>query len=83
MRLLGRMDPGSGAGSEGHFASCFLPKATVDANATESCFVRRGRSEGVNVSDPAETAGGTTTGFVAAVSLLLPFGDGTEPGAAS
>src|SRR5215213_5151074 len=83
MRLPGRIEPGRGGGDAGHFASCFLPKATADANVTESCFIRPGRSVGVAVSGPAETEGGTTMGFAAAESLPLPLPGGPASGAVS
>src|SRR5207302_6925416 len=76
MRLLGRMEPDSGAGGAGHLASCRRPNATVDANAAESCFFRPVRRPGAAVS-------GATTGLAATESTPLPSGGGAAPGVAS
>src|SRR6516162_2706044 len=50
MRWLGMMAPGSAAGDFGHSFICWRPNATVDANATESCFLRPAMSRGCAVS---------------------------------
>src|SRR5205809_8106270 len=63
MRRLGRTDPGRAGGDSGHFANICRPNATVDANATESCFLRVAMSTGRAVSASSE---GAATGVAAA-----------------
>jgi len=58
------MDPGSGVGIVGHLAAICRPKATVEANEAESCFLRPLMRTGAAVSAPdgGAAAEGTATG---------------------
>src|SRR5215471_16672628 len=64
MRWLGKIEPGSASGGSGQVFIWCRPNATVDAKATESCFLRLGMRRGRSVSlsiDAARTDAGSGT----------------------